>query len=59
MVMGTPTDDERPRIEYAHRGVRSVSRYAMVLAATGVLPELIWTSMMPMLEMQGTPNGRS
>ena len=59
MVMGTPIDGLRPRIEYEHRGVRSVSSYAMVLDATGVQLALIWTSMMPMLEMQGTRNGRS
>ena len=59
MVMGTPTDGEWLHIEYEHRGVRWVSSYAMVLDATGVLLALIWTNMMPTLEMQGTRNGRS
>ena len=39
--MGTPTDGERPHIEYERRGVRSVSSYATVLDATGVLLALI------------------
>ena len=56
---GTPTDGEWLHVEYEHHGVRSVSSYAMVLDATGVLLALIWTSMMPTLEMQGTRNGRS
>ena len=34
---GTPTDGEWLHIEYEHRGVRSVSSYARVLDATGVL----------------------
>ena len=59
MVMGTPIDGLRPRIEYEHREVHSVSSYAMVPDATGVLLELIWTSMEPTLEMQGTPNGKT
>ena len=59
MVTGTPTDGERLYIEYERHGVRSVSSYAMVLAATGELLALIWTSMMPKLEMQGTRSGRS
>ena len=58
-MTGTPTDGEWPHIEYEHRGVRLVNSYAMVLDATGELLALIWTSMMPMLEMQGTQNGRS
>ena len=58
-MTGTPTDGERLHIEYEHRGVRSVSSFAMVLDATGVLLALIWTSMMPMLEMQGMRNGRT
>ena len=58
LVTGTPTDGEWLHIEYEHRGVRSVSSCAMVLDATGVLPKLIWTSMMPTLETQGTRNGR-
>ena len=49
--MGTPIDGEWLHIEYEHRGVRLVSSYAMVLDATGVLLALIWTSMMPTLEM--------
>ena len=57
--MGTSTDGEWPHIEDEHRGVRSASSYAMVLDVTGVLLALIWTSMMPTLEMQGTRNGRS
>ena len=52
MVTGTPTDAEWLHIEYERRGVRSVSSYAMVLDATGVLLALIWTSMVPKLEMQ-------
>ena len=52
--MGTPTDGEWPHIEDEHREVRLVSGYAMVLDATGVLLALIWASMMPALEMQGT-----
>ena len=59
MVTGTPTDGEWLHIEYERRGVRLVSSYAMVLDATGVLLALIWTSMMPTLEMQGTRSGRS
>ena len=59
MVTGTPTGGERLHIEYEHHGVRSVSSYAMVLDAIGVLQELIWTSMMPTIEMQGTRSGRS
>ena len=55
----TPTDDGRLHIEHEHRGVRLVSSYAMVLDATGVLMALIWTSMMPTLEMQGTRSGTS
>ena len=35
-MTGTPTDGEWLHIEYEHRGVRSVSSYAMVLDATGV-----------------------
>ena len=58
-MKGTPTDGGWLHIEYEHRGVRLVSSYAMVLDAIGVLLALIWTSMMPMLEMQGTWNGRS
>ena len=58
-MTGTPTDAEWLHIEYEHHGVRSVSSYAMVLDATGVLLELIWTSMMPTLEMQETRNDRS
>ena len=57
--MGTPIDGEWLHIEYEHRGVRLVSSYAMVLDATGVQLVLIWTSMMPTLEMQGTWNGKS
>ena len=57
--MGTPTDGEWLHIECAHREVRLVNSYATVLDATGVPPELIWTSMMPTLEMQGMRNGRS
>ena len=53
LVTGTPTDGEWLHIEYEHRGVRSVCSYAMVLDATGVLLALIWTSMIPTLEMQG------
>ena len=59
LVMGTPTDGEWLHIEYEHHEVRSVSSYAMVLDATGVLMALIWTSMMPTLEMQGIRSGRS
>ena len=51
MVTGTPTDDGRLHIEYEHRGVRSVSSFARVPDATGVLLALIWTSMVPTLEM--------
>jgi len=58
-VTGTPTDGERLHIEYEPRGVRSVSSNAMVLDATGALLALIWTSMIPKLEMQGTRSGRS
>ena len=58
-MTGTPTDGGRPHIEYEHREVHLVSNYSMVLDATGVLLELIWTSMMPTLEMQGTRSGRS
>ena len=57
MITGTPTDGERLHIEYEHRGVRSVSSFAMVLDATGALLALIWTSMMLTLEMQGTRSG--
>ena len=59
MVTGTPTDGEWLHIEYEHRGVRSVSSYAMVLDTAGVLLALTWTSMMPTLEMQGRRSGRS
>ena len=59
MVTGTPIGGERPHIEYEHRGVRSVSSYAMVLDAAGVLLALIWTSMMPTLEIQRTLAGTS
>ena len=58
-MTGTPTDGEWLHIECEHREVRSVNSYSMVLDATGVLPELISTSMMPTLEMQGMRNGRS
>ena len=59
MVTGTPIDGEWLHIEYEHRGVHWLSSYARMLDATGVLPALIWTSMKPTLEMQGTSNGRS
>ena len=59
MVTGTPTDGEWLHIEHEHRGVHSVSSYAMVLDATGVLLALIWTSTMPRIEMQGTRSGMS
>ena len=59
MVTGTSTSGEWLHIEYEHHGVRSVSSYATVLDATGVLPAQIWTSMMPTLEMQVTRSGRS
>ena len=59
LVTGTPTDGEWLHIEYEHHGVRWMCSYATVLDATGELLALIWTSMMPMLEMQGTQNGRS
>ena len=36
-----------------------MNSYATVLDATGVLLALIWTSMVPTLEMQETRNGRS
>ena len=58
-MTGTPTDGKKLHIEYEHHGVRLVSSYAMVLDATGVLAELIQTSMMPTPEMQGTWSGRS
>ena len=58
-MTGTPTDGEWLHTEHEHRGVRSVSSYAMVLDATGVLLALIWTSMVPTLEMQGMRNGKS
>ena len=59
MVTGTSTGGEWLHIEYEHHGVRSVSSYATVLDATGVLLAQIWTSMMPTLAMQGTRSGRS
>ena len=58
-MTGTPIDGGWLHIEYEHHGVRSVSSYAMVLDATGVPLALIWTSMMPALEMQGTRSSRS
>ena len=58
-MTGTPTDGEWLHIGYEHRGVRWVGSYAMVLDATGVPLEPIWTSMMPTIEMQGVRNGRS
>ena len=39
--MGTPIDGEWLHIEYGHREVHWESSHAMVLAATGVLLELI------------------
>ncbi len=58
-MTGNPTDGELLLIEYEHRGVRSVNSYAMVLDAVGVRLALIWTSMMPRPEMQGTRSGMS
>ena len=58
-MTGTPTDGEWLHIEYERHGVRSVSSYAMALDATTVLLALIWTSMMPTLEMQGAWSGKS
>ena len=57
--MVTPTDAEWLHTEHEPRGVRPVGNYAMVLDAAGALLVLIWTNMMPTLEIQGTWNGKS
>ena len=41
LVTETPTDGEWLHNEYEHRGVRSLSSYAMVLDAIGVQLALI------------------
>ena len=59
LVTGTPTHGERLHTERERRGVRLTSNYAMALGVAGVLLVLIWTSMTPTLEMQGTWSGTS